>query len=875
MQGDLHERYERDVRQLGAAKAARRYWLNVLGFLKPRAGLPFVLKRKPGTYPSLFFLSSDMILNYVKIARRQLWRNRLFTALNVIGLSIGLSACWIIYRIVSFDFSFDTQNPNRDRIVRIVSQFVFDGQESGNPGTPIPMADAVRREVSGVERSIPIYEKWMKHVQIPQPTGKPVLFDDVKNVVATDTNYFRMVPYQWLAGNPAQALARPNQVVLTQSRAAQYFPGLLPQQLMNRTITYWDTVNVQVAGVVADLPYASDFSGKEFMSLSTLKTSVNPEEWGNTNSDVQLFLMLADKADQKQVESQINLISTKNSGEILKKWGNMKRWHTLQPLADLHFGVELHERDRRANKQVLYGLIGLASFILILAIINYINLASAQVPQRAREIGIRKTLGSRRWPLIFQFLGETAAITLLAFGLSYGLSRFFFSEFGDLVPEDMDQYVNWPMLVLFLIGLLILVTLLAGLYPGRLITRFQPVAVLRGQTGYTLNEGQNRLSLRKSLIVFQFFIAQLFIVGALIVGQQLQYSLQADMGFVRDAVLTANVPWNNKEENRVSRLEALKQELKKLPGVSAVSLGNQPASNSYSSNTHQYTGKKGKVELNLYRKYVDTDYIPLYQLPLIAGRNLQPSDTIREYVLNETATKAFGFNRPQDAIGAFLKENGGDAGRLVPIVGVVRDFHTRSFKEKIQPTALMMERGNLNTFNIKLASGQPTDWQNTIASLNSTWKRFYPDVPLDYKFYDQTLEDFYKQERQLSRVVNLATGIAILISCLGLFGLATLMAFQRTKEIGIRKVLGASIARVVTLLSKDFLKPVLLAIVLASPLAWYVMNKWLQEFAYKIDIAWWTFAMAGLLALGIALLTVSFQSIKAALVNPAKSLRSE
>ncbi|AUD00620.1 permease prefix domain 2-containing transporter [Spirosoma pollinicola] len=870
VQGDLLELYNYWVETVGERRANWRYALSALKLLRPLASL----KRKE-QYTSPYSFSITMILNYIKIARRQLWRNRLFTALNVVGLSIGLSACWVIYRIVSFDFSFDTQNPNRDRIVRVVSRFVFDGKEQGNPGSPLPMANAVRKELSGVDRAIPIWEEGIEHVQIPQLTGKPVQFTDVKNVIATDSNYFRMVPYQWLAGNARRALSRPNQVVITQSRAAQYFPGLLPQQLINKTITYWDSVNVQIAGVVADLPYASDFTGQEFLSIPTIKKEIGKNEWGNTNSDVQLFLMLSDKADPKQLEKQVNLLSGKYSNEILKQWGSFKRWHLLQPLADLHFGIDYRERARRANKNVLYGLIGLAGFILALAVVNYVNMASAQVPQRAREIGIRKVLGSRRRPLIVQFLGETAAITLLAFGLAFVFSNFFFTKFSDLIPEGIDQHINWPWLVLFLAGLLISVTLLSGLYPAWLITRFQPVAVLRGQTGYAVTEGSNRLTLRKSLIVFQFFIAQLFIVGSFIVNQQLNYSLQADLGFVRDAVVTASTPWKPDETNRANRRFALKQELQKLPGISAVSLGDQPASSGYSSNVHQYVGKKGKVELNIFRKHVDTDFIPFYKLPLLAGRNLQPSDTVREYVLNETAVKAFGFERPQDAIGAIIKENGGDANRTVPIVGVVRDFHTRSFKEKIQPTALMTNRENANTFNIKLASGNPENWQHTLAEINTVWKQFYPDDPFDYKFYDQTLEEFYKQERQLSRVVNLATGIAILISCLGLFGLATLMAYQRTKEIGIRKILGASVTGIVALLSKGFLKLVIIAILIASPLAWYGMDKWLQDFAYRIDIEWWVFVLTALLAIGIALLTVGFQSVKAALMNPVKTLRSE
>ena len=868
VQGDLHERYVRDVQQLGVPAANRRYWLNVLGFLRP-----FAIKRQPDTHSFPFLLHPDMLQNYLKIALRQLWRNRLFTGLNMVGLSIGLSACWVIYRIVSFEFSFDTQNPNRDRIVRVVSRFVFDGKEQGNPGTPVPMANAVRREVAGIERVVPVRGQWIEKVQIPQKTGKPIGFDEVEDVVATDTNYFHMVPYQWLAGDPHRALSQPKQVVLTQSRAARYFSGLSPRQVFGKTVVYNDTLHVQVAGVVADLPYNSDFAGNEFLSLSTLEKSTNPDEWGSTNSDTQLYLLLNPKANPTRIETQINALSKKNSAEIVKKWGNFHRWHLLQPLADLHFGVDYKDRKKPVNKNVLLGLIGLAVFILTLAIINYVNLASAQVPQRAREIGIRKTLGSRRWTLIAQFLGETAAITLLAFGLAYCLARLFLASFNDLIPEGIGAHDNWLTIGLFLVLLLVGVTLLAGVYPGWLIARLQPVAVLRGQTGYTTAEGANRLTLRKGLIIFQFFIAQFFIVGALIVNQQLQYSLRADMGFARDAVLTVSVPWKILRTDSTTKRFTLKQELQKLPGVAGVSLGNQPASDSYSSNVHDFVGKKGKVSVNIFRKYADTDYLRLYKIPLLAGRNVFPSDTVREYVINETAAKALGFERPKEAVGAFLTENGGK--KTVPIVGVIRDFHSRSFREQIQPIALMTDRESLSTFNIKLASSQPDNWQKTIADLSTVWKQFYPDAPFDYQFYDQTMETFYKQDRQLAKVINLATIIAVLISCLGLFGLATLTAHQRTKEIGIRKVLGASVAGVVALLSKDFVKLVLVAIVLASPLAWWAIDKYLQSFVYRIGVSGWVFMGAGMLAIIIALLTVSFQAIKTALVNPVKSLRSE
>lgn len=869
VEGDLLELYDYWVQTHGKAAAGRRYALSALKLMRPMAQ-----SRHNEPYSPPFSLSLVMISNYIKIARRQLWRNRLFTGLNMVGLSIGVSACWIIYQLVSFEFGFDTRIPNRDRVVRAVSRFMFDGKEQGNPGIPMPMPDAVRQQIGGIERVVPVRLTWVETIQVPQPGGKPQSFPtEGDQVIAVDSNYFRMVPYTWLAGKPDVSLNQPNQIVLTQSQATAFFPKTDLRQVVGKTITLWDTLAVQVTGVVQDLPFLSDFTGKEFLSLATVRRKYEPAEWSNTNSDSQMYAVLSPGADINQVEANINALSNKNSEEFFKKWGGAKRWHKLQPLADLHFGTDYREGGHRADKSVLYGLMGLAAFILVLAVINYINLASAQIPQRAREIGIRKTLGSRRRTLILQFLGETAVITGLSFALSYGLSHLFFQQYSDLLPTGTRDYVNWPLLVLFLAGLLIIITLLAGLYPGWLIARFQPVTVLRGQ-GFAIEGSPKRITLRKSLIVFQFFIAQLFIVGALIINQQLRYFIQADMGFARDAIITAQIPWKTIMDTKLDKRDALRDEVKHIAGVAMVSLGTQPASRGYSSNIHDVKTRKGIVSFNLFRKYVDTDYIPLYQLPLVAGRNLQPSDTIREYVINETAAREMGFARPADAVGAFLKENGGDANRTVPVVGVVKDFHAQSFHEKIKPIALMTNRESLSMMNIKL-SGRSDSWPQTINTITRTWHTLYPDAPFEYKFYDQTIGDFYKKEQQISRIINLATGVAILISCLGLFGLATLTAHQRTKEIGIRKVLGASVAGVVALLSKDFVKLVLIAILLASPLAWYAMHRWLESFAYRIDIEWWMFATAGLLAVAIALITISFQSIKAAVVNPIKSLRAE
>lgn len=814
-----------------------------------------------------------MVRNYFKIILRQLWRNRLYTSLNVVGLAIGLSACWIIYRLVSYEFAFDQHHPNKERIYRVVTRFNQQGPMANFAGVPVPLLAVA--SVAGVERTVPIRGQWTKSVYASRKTGKPQRFGDIRNVVATTADYFALLPYPWQAGDAVHALTGPRQVVLTQSRAERYFPGLTAQQVLGRTLTYFDTLTVRITGVVADPLLPSSFTGREFLSLATLPTGGDDVgQWDNLNADDQLFVWASPKADVAQIEARINALVAQHSEAVRGKNGVRERWHLLQPLRAVHFDTTYADNSRRANKNVLYGLMGLAGFILLLASINYVNLTTAQTPARAREIGIRKTLGSRRRMLIGQFLAETGLITLVSLVLAFGLTRLFFIYFGDLLPVDTEMYVNWPLTVGFLLSLLLLVSLLAGLYPGWLATRLQPVAILRGHTSLSADQSSRSLTLRQGLIVFQFAMAQVFIVSAWLMGQQLRFALDNDMGFDRDAVVLAQLPVSTTQADREAdgrRRKTLRQEIAQLPGVAAVSLGNPPANQSFSSSEFSLKQGKGETTVALQLKYVDTNYVSLYKLPFRAGRNLQMSDTLRDFIINETAARTLGFTRPQDAIGQFLRTSG----RTYPIVGVVRDFQVSSVRDKIGPVALVAYQNYANNINIRLASNRPADWQATLTAVGRIWSTFYPDEPFNPTFYDETLARFYEEERTTTRIINLATGVAILLSCLGLFGLATLTAHQRTKEIGVRKVLGASVAGVVALLTKDFVKLVLLAVIIASPLAWWAMHQFLQRYAYKVAIEWWVFAGAGLLAVGIALLTVSFQSVKAALVNPVKSLRSE
>jgi predicted permease len=810
-------------------------------------------------------------------AFRSLQKNRLFTLLNVVGLAIGISACWTTWLIVRYEFSYESGIPDSERIYRVVSNFVIDGQKSGNAGAPKPMAQMLRTEVPGVELSVPVWETWTQKVAVPQGAGlAPLVFEeaDQQRIISTTHQCFQLIPFQWLSGSPANFEAK-GKVVLTQKRAATYFPNYTPEQVLGRQIIYRDTVMATVAGVVANWDFPTDFGSEEFVTMGTLrKETVDDNAWGGVNSGDQVFLKVAPDADVPAMAAGMNRISQTRSAKIMEKWGNnLSRAHVLQPLRDIHFGVEYRDNHRKADKKVLYGLLGIAAFLLLLACINFINLATAQMPARSRELGIRKALGSGKAALIGQFLSETFFTSLLAAGMGYGLVRLFAKYFKELIPEGMEIHAHLGMTLLFLLGLLVLISLLAGLYPGWLATKVQPSKILRGEPVFTFGGG--RITLRKSLIVFQFAIAQLFMLSALVMGSQLRYSLNHDLGFHRDAVLTISVPFKfQQQEADHDRRFTLCNEWRALPSVSALSLGEAPVSFSFSSNTHVYHGKNGDVEANVYRKMADTTYLNFYKMPLLAGRNLSRSDESAEYVINETCARTFGFAQPQDAIGAYLTERD-DAAKPVQIVGVVRDFHTASFTEKIQPLAIVGGKDQLYDFNIQLASARPSDWPAAIAALGKVWEKFYPGEKFEPDFYDATLERVYESERLMARLINMVTLVAILISCLGLFGLVTLTAFQRTKEIGIRKVLGASVAGITGLLAKDFLKLVLLAIVIASPIAWYFMQTWLADFAYRIDIQWWMFALAGAAAVLIAFVTVGFQAVKAALANPVKSLRSE
>ncbi|PPL02999.1 ABC transporter permease [Parapedobacter indicus] len=822
-----------------------------------------------------------MLKNHIKNAFRHLWRNKLFTALNILGLAIGISACWVIYRIIDYEFSYDVQLTKSQRIYKVISAFSREGKESRMGGVSAPLHQGIAEEITGMEHVVPVFGQWVNSVEIERKNQEVFIKEDPDQIAATTPSYFAMLPYRWIAGDKRTALDAPESVVLTQSRASLYFPNIHPEDILRQTITYYgrDTVTRTVTGIVADYYTPSEFTTQEFFALP--KTAYESYMWTNTNGSDRLYLQLADGVNARAKLREINELDARHWSafeEERKSQGNTNvpkrgRSYELLPIRDAHFATHVADYGvSKTSKPVLYGLIGIGVFLLVLACINYVNMSVAQIPQRGKEIGVRKTLGGGVWQLIGLFLSETLITAVVASIFAFAFGRLAFWGLADIIPVGVTPTDGIGLLIGFMLGLVVLITLFAGLYPSWLITRVKTVDVFKNF--FSTATPARRFSLQQVLIVFQFTIALVFIISAIIVGTQLRHTLRADMGFNKDAVVLVNVPWKYLSDPRYQDKQfTLLNELRQLPGIEKVALGSAPLSSGYSSSPFGYAPDgKNPVEITGYKKFIDTAFLDLYQMDLLAGRNIRASDTIAEFIINETAASAFGFKTPDEAIGKFIGQRGN---AKQAIAGVVKDFHTQDFYTPITPVILATEKPSLTTFNIKMDSYDPARWQATLKAIGEEWAAFYPAETFQYRFYDETLEAMYKQERQIGRLINLATIITILISCLGLFGLATLTAFQRTKEIGIRKVLGATVTSVLGLLSKDFVKLVLIAIVIASPIAWWAMNKWLADFAYRIDIQWWMFALAGSVAVVIAMLTVGWQAIRAAVANPVESLRDE
>jgi putative ABC transport system permease protein len=779
-----------------------------------------------------------MFANALHLAFRRLRHDKGFTMINVTGLATGICACIAIYTIASYELSFDNFHPDGNRIYRIGARIAEHDAYFYGEDAPPPAAAALKKEIPGIESSARYY---------PYPNEK------APNAILTDGNYFQIFPYHWLAGNPATALNTPFTVVLTESQARHYFGPGKPATWINKTVTYEDSLHVHVSGIVSDWTGNTDFPFTDLISISTIPPSplhnnFHPDSWQvmHGNRWAITFIKLSPHTNPDQVAKQLEPFKQRHLNDPAVAFFHLA--FVLQPLADIHFNPAYsHDGIRKAQLPVLYALMGVAIFILLLAVVNFINLSTAQSLRRAKETDIRRILGGSRNQLMLRFLTETALITSLAAILGTLFIRPAFTLFHAWLPADLSFRPFDALTLGFILTLTAITTLLAGIYPARLLTAAKP------PTRYTV---------RKTLIVFQFTISLGFIIASIGVSRQLHYMLTTDPGFTKNAVLTIT-----NFDAPPEKLRLFAQQAQQTPGIDAVTLqGHAPAGQAIIEFPIQLDGRKDKEILVAYQE-ADPNFIPFYHIHLLAGRNFVKNDSTREVMINDTYRRTLGFARPADALGHFVTW----IGRIHPIVAVIPDFHSGSFRDPINPMLLANEPQYQQSVALRLAKDHN---QATIARLTTIWQSIFPDKPFQYSWLDESLQKLYQSETQLSWLVHAATAITIFISCMGLLGLILYIVEKRKKEISIRKVLGAGVANIIIILNKEFAQLIGIALIIAAPIARLALQRWLREFAFRTTLPWWIVAQAGIAALAIAVTTISIRVLKAALANPTENLRS-
>ncbi|WP_299364458.1 ABC transporter permease [Winogradskyella sp.] len=814
-----------------------------------------------------------MFKNYLKIAWRNITKNKMFFLINVTGLTIGLSASFVIGLIIYYDATFDNFHPDKEKIYRVVSDLTHPKGGFSSSGVTLALKDAIKENPN-----FEVLANFFIHqpIKVENPE-KNTEFSLPSHVVFADQAYFELFQYTFLARNSENPIVQPNSVVLSENRAKQYFPNESMSEIIGKTLVYNDSINTKVTGIVEKLPGRTDFIFEEFISWPTLlQTSIaekiKQKNWGNTSSASQLFVKVIPNVNLDNIQKQLDQLEKENQDPESIKYGYTRRFK-LQPLNDIHLNRKYGGYNlaaRQVNKSLLWSLGFVALFLLLLGCVNFINLNTAQATERAKEIGVRKTFGSSKKQLVAQFLGETFLLVLISAVLSFALIKWLLEVFSDFVPQGLEfEMVASPWVIIGMVFLLIAVTFLSGFYPALVLSKYKPIIVLKNN----LNFGDKKTNFRKTLIVFQFTIAQIFIIATLVIGKQINYLLTKEMGFKTDAVVSVYAPISARQ---FSKLELFANKLKSISDIDEVTVASSPPA-SFSSNIANITRMVDSMETHkdIYVLHGDASYTNVFDINILAGTR-RKNNTIQELVLNETAVKEFGFKSPQDAIGEMLDYNG----EPIPIVGVMQDFHQSSLRVGIPPMALIGDWTRSMLQNFKLVSmsifpDENTGLSNAITKIEKAYNEVYPGTEMRLQFMDETVESFYKREQRTSKLLKWATGLSILISCLGLFGLVMYTTNRRVKEIGIRKVLGATVIQINSLICKDFIKLVGLAFLVATPIAYYGAYKWLQGFAFNTGISWWIFLLSGAAMLILALLVVSARTLQAAKSNPVKSLRTE
>jgi putative ABC transport system permease protein len=807
-----------------------------------------------------------MIQNYLKIAWRNLVKNKIFSLTNIFGLAIGIATCLIIMLFVQDELSFDRFNEKANQIVRIVFKANINGGKINESNVMPPTARTLKSEYAEVLDATRLRTSGTPRVVL----GEKIIND--ATLAYADSNFFDVFTLPFLKGNPKTALNEPNFLVLTQKTAERFFGKENP---LGKRIYFNKNVKdpYKITGVIADIPQNSHFHFDMFGSLAS-DPEAKSTSWMSSN--YYTYLVLPKGYDYKKLEAKLPQMVEKHMGpEILKAMGmTVQQFRSkgnelgfgLQKLTDIHFNSASNfELEPSGDKMYVYIFGIIALFMLLIACINFMNLLTAGASKRAKEVGVRKVMGSVKSNLIGQFLIESILLTAVALILAIVLVQLFMPAFNQLSGKNLNlNLFSNPQTIFILLGLGLLIGLLAGSYPALFLSSFKPIMVLKGK----LNGNKNSIGLRQGLVVFQFCISVCLIIGTTIVYLQIHFIQNKKLGYDQNQLLVLQNSWALGKNETVYKQQLLKDSRV----VNVTTSPYKPAGPTNSNNSLAYPEADDSKLMRTLQYGIDDQYIPTMGMQMVDGRNFSKefSADSAGIIINEAAAKAFGWGNK--AVGHKVTRviNNDGQKKIYQVIGVVKDFHFKSLHEAITPLLMVYESNWGLIVKVKTK-----DMAGLLGEMKTQWQNFGVEEPFNYAFMDELVNKTYEAEQKTSKILTIFAGLTIFIACLGLFGLANFTAEQRTKEIGVRKVLGANVSQIVTLLSKEFVKLILIACVFAFPISWWAMHRWLQDFAYRIDISVWIFVFSGISAISIALLTVGYQAIKAALMNPVKSLKTE
>lgn len=799
-----------------------------------------------------------MFKNYLKTAWQKLRSHRSYAVINTIGLAVGIAACLLIFILIRYETSFDNFHHNRDRIYRVVSATQTPAGINYSMGSAFPVAEALRLDYPQLEHVARIYERKGKQVAVVNDNSHATTKKFKENIFFAEPQLFDIFNFPFLSGDAKTALSEPNTVVLTQAIAEKYFGDW--HAALGQFIRYDNSQVCKVTGILKNIPANTDFPVQVVFSFKNAGQEDIANDWVSQDGSLNTFVVLPRNMTVPHFDDNLKEFVKKHTPPEYSNQG-----YLLQPLSNIHYESAFGTYSGATfSRELITALSSIGLFLLLIACINFINLSTAQIVGRSKEIGVRKVLGGSRAQLIIQFLSETFLITLISVAIAVLIALLVIPLLNNLLQTPLKIQPDLS-LVAFLFSITIAVTLLSGIYPAIVLSGFNPVTALKSK--FT-NRATGGLSLRRGLVVFQFAIAQALIIGTFTVVSQMDFFQHTDMGFDKDAIVMVPIP---NDTARQAKMETLKARLQQQAGVKSVSLSAfSPMDLASWQSDFRFDNALKKSGFMTDLKWADADYFKTYNIRFIAGAPYNQADTVGGFVINEMMVKKLGFKNPEDVLGK--KIDFWDGAIKAPVVGVVKNFNGQSLKDEMMPMVLASYKTTYRLINIKMEAGH---MGQTLAAIERIWTGASPDFIYEYQFLDDKIASFYKRESQLSQLYKIFAGIAIFISCLGLYGFVSFMAVQRTKEVGIRKVLGASVINIVYLFSKEFTLLIGIAFLIAAPLAYYFMHQWLQHFAYRINIGVGIFLLTILSAEVIAWLTVGYQAVKAAVVNPVKSLKAE